>query len=127
MIIEGHDVEKATEMVDAMQSSRVGAAYLALTVPPATEGKHAQIVHGLLNETVPFLVPVPCLSRDCTIILGLKLPKSNNNSACSRRFFKSVKFLNQALRWLNTVLAFCEYMSFAKSWQQKGCCSPAKT
>ena len=31
MIIEGHDVEKATEMVDAMQPSRVGAAYLALT------------------------------------------------------------------------------------------------
>ena len=94
MIIEGHDVEKATEMVDAMQSSRVGAAYLALTVAPSTEGKHAQIVHGLLNETVPFLVPVPCLiirpgqiSRDCT----------NNNSACSRRFFKSVKFLNEAL------------------------------
>ena len=26
MIIEGHDVEKATEMVVAMQSSRVGAA-----------------------------------------------------------------------------------------------------
>ena len=48
-------------MVDAMQSSRVEAAYLALTVAPATEGKHAQIVHGLLNETVPFLVPVPCL------------------------------------------------------------------
>ena len=81
MIIEGHDVEKATEMVDEME-----AAYLALTVAPATEGKHAQIVHGLLNETVPFLVSVPCLiirpaqiSRDCTIILGLKLPKSNNN------------------------------------------------
>ena len=104
MIIEGHDMEKATEMVDAMQSSGMGAAYLALPVAPATEGKQAQIVHGLLNETVPFLVPVPCLiirpgqiSRDCTIILGLKLPKSNNNSACSRRFFKSVKFLNQAL------------------------------
>ena len=73
MIIEGHDVEKATEMVDAMQFSRVGA----LTVAPSKEGKHAQIVHGLLNETVPFLVSVPCLiirpgqiSRDCTIILG---------------------------------------------------------
>ena len=49
MIIEGHDVEKATEMVVAMQSSRVEAAYLALTAAPATEGKHAQIVHGLLN------------------------------------------------------------------------------
>ena len=48
-------------MVDAMQSSRVGAGHLALTVAPSTEGKHAQIVHGLLNETVPFLVPVPCL------------------------------------------------------------------
>ena len=104
MITEGDDVKKATKRVDAMQSSRVGAAYLVLTVAPATEGKHAQIVHGLLNETVPFLVPVPYLinrpgqiSRDCTIILGLKLPKSNNNSAWSRRFFKSVKFLNQAL------------------------------
>ena len=48
MIIEGHDVEKASQMVDAMQSSRVGAAYLALTVVPATEGKHAQIVQELL-------------------------------------------------------------------------------
>ena len=35
--------------------------------------------------------------------------------------------LHGNLRWLNTVLAFCEYMSFAKSWQQKGCCSPAET
>ena len=39
-------MEKATEMADAMQSSRVGAAYLALTVAPATEGKHAQIATG---------------------------------------------------------------------------------
>ena len=53
MIIEGHDVEKASQMVDAMQSSRVGAAYLALTVVPATEGKHAQIVQEMLIETVP--------------------------------------------------------------------------
>ena len=44
MIIEGHNVEKATEMVDAMQSSRVGAAYLALTVAPATDpGKFLEI------------------------------------------------------------------------------------
>ena len=46
MIIEGHDVEKASQMVDAMQSSRVGAAYLALTVTPATECKHAQFFRG---------------------------------------------------------------------------------
>ena len=31
------------------------------------------------------------------------------------------------LRWLNTVLAVCEYMSFAKSWQEKGCSSQAGT
>ena len=31
------------------------------------------------------------------------------------------------LRWLNTVLAVCEYMSFAKSWQEKGCNSQAET
>ena len=31
------------------------------------------------------------------------------------------------LRWLNTVLAVCEYMSFAKSWQEKDCSSQAET
>ena len=31
------------------------------------------------------------------------------------------------LRWLNTVLAVCECMSFAKSWQEKGCSSQAET
>ena len=34
---------------------------------------------------------------------------------------------NVALRWLNTVLAVPEYMSFAKSWQEKGCSSQAET
>ena len=30
------------------------------------------------------------------------------------------------LRWLNTVfMAVSEYMSFAKSWQEKGCSSQA--
>ena len=32
-----------------------------------------------------------------------------------------------ALRWLNTVLAVCEYMSFAKSWQEKRCSSYTET
>ena len=31
------------------------------------------------------------------------------------------------LRWLNTVLAVSEYGSFAKLWQEKGCCSQAWT
>ena len=31
------------------------------------------------------------------------------------------------LRWLNTVLVVCEYMSFVKSWQEKGCSSQAET
>ena len=31
------------------------------------------------------------------------------------------------LRRLNTVLAVCEYMSFAKSRQEKGCSSQAET
>ena len=31
------------------------------------------------------------------------------------------------LRWLNTVLAVCESMSFAKSWQEKGCSSQSGT
>ena len=54
---------------------------------------------GVANETVPFLVPCPCLrpgqmSRDCTIILSLKLAKSNNDSACSQRFFLISQVLN---------------------------------
>ena len=32
-----------------------------------------------------------------------------------------------SLRWLNTILAVREYMSFAKSWQEKGCSSQAET
>ena len=31
------------------------------------------------------------------------------------------------LRWLSTVLAVCEYMSFVKSWQEKGCSSQAES
>ena len=31
------------------------------------------------------------------------------------------------LGWLTTVLAVCEYMSFAKLWQEKGCSSQAET
>ena len=31
------------------------------------------------------------------------------------------------LRWLNTVLAVSEYMSFANLWQEKGCSSQAET
>ena len=31
------------------------------------------------------------------------------------------------LRWLNTVLAVFEYMSFAKSWQEESCSSQAET
>ena len=34
---------------------------------------------------------------------------------------------NIPLRWLNTVLTVCEHMSFAKSWQEKGCSSQAET
>ena len=33
----------------------------------------------------------------------------------------------EALRWLNTVLAVSEYMSLAKSCQEKGCSSQAET
>ena len=37
-------------------------------------------------------------------------------------------FVNKIyLRWLNTVLAVCKYMSFAKSWQEKGCSLQAET
>ena len=35
--------------------------------------------------------------------------------------------MDVALRWLNTVLAVREYMSFAKSWKEKGYSSQAET
>ena len=41
-------------------------------------------------------------------------------------FLWSNVFKNK-LRWLNTVLAVFDYMSFAKSWQEKDCCSQAET
>ena len=31
------------------------------------------------------------------------------------------------LKWVNTVLAVCDYMSVAKSWQEKGFWSQAET
>ena len=34
---------------------------------------------------------------------------------------------DSCLRWLNTVLAVSEYMSFANLWQEKGCSSQAET
>ena len=43
-------------------------------------------------------------------------------------FLSSSKFYRQSYRpGLNTVLAVCEYVSFAKSWQEKGCSSQAET
>ena len=40
---------------------------------------------------------------------------------------QNVSTLLVQLRWLNTVLAVCEYMSFVKSWQEKGCSSQSET
>ena len=40
---------------------------------------------------------------------------------------KKVSLNVTRLRWLNTVLAVCEYMSFARSWQEKGSSSQAET
>lgn len=37
MISEVHDVETASQMVDTMQSLRVGVVYLALTVAPVSD------------------------------------------------------------------------------------------
>ena len=38
-----------------------------------------------------------------------------------------MKLFLQQLRWLNTVLAVCEYMSFVKSWQENGYSSQTET
>ena len=42
-------------------------------------------------------------------------------------FISFEKFELVCLRWLNTVLEVCDCMSFAKSWQEKGCCLQAET
>ena len=42
-------------------------------------------------------------------------------------FSEEIDLFLSNLRWLNTVLAVCEYMSFAKSWQEKDCSSQAET
>ena len=39
----------------------------------------------------------------------------------------STVHFQHGLRWLNTVLAVCECMLFAKSWQEKSCSSQAET
>ena len=43
------------------------------------------------------------------------------------RYDHSVLAAYSSLRWLKTVLAVCECMSFVKSWQEKGCSSLAET
>ena len=62
----------------------------------------------------------------------LRLSQSSRNCKFAKQFSAHLKpFLNRfnfpTLRWLNTVLAVCDYMSFAKSWKEKGCCLQAET
>ena len=47
--------------------------------------------------------------------------------SCLYQAMQTRKTFSITLRWLNTVLAVCEYMSFGKSWQGKGCSSQAET
>ena len=49
----------------------------------------------------------------------LFFPRYQRSSACSAG--------SNFLRWLNTVLAVCGRMSFAKSWQEEGCSSQPET
>ena len=51
----------------------------------------------------------------------------NLSSILSYEFTAVFCLVAQRLRWLNIVLAVCDYMSFAKSWQEKGCSSQAET
>ena len=46
---------------------------------------------------------------------------------CSFNRYSDRHGISGKLRWLNTVWAVCEYMLFAKSWQEKGCSSQAET
>ena len=48
-----------------------------------------------------------------------------NNSGLQTQL--AVEDFKGSLRWLSTVLAVCEYMSFAELWQEKGCSSQAET
>ena len=52
-----------------------------------------------------------------------KLYRKHLKDSAFLRQFKEMK----RLRWLNIVLAVCEYVSFAKSWREQGCTSQAET
>ena len=54
----------------------------------ASKSSKGKILRAVKNFNGPFITP----------ILGLRLAKSNNNSACSRRFFKSVNVLKPGLK-----------------------------
>ena len=66
---------------------------------------------------------------DCSTIevFSRVLTMSEVDFWCIHASGKQTRKMDTALRWLNTVLAVCEYMSFAKSWQEKGCSSHAET
>ena len=69
------------------------------------------------------------------LFFSFKIAQSlNNHSGYSIfQFENNVNFVKRdnnkkiGLRWLNTVLAVCEYMSFAKSWREKSCSSQVET
>ena len=54
-------------------------------------------------------------------------PLSCNYSIVFSRALRQLTCFCPVLRCLNTVLAIHEYVSFAKSWQAKGCSSQAET
>ena len=60
------------------------------------------------------------------ILMAYKLSE-HKSGFCIRCPVRWRLMTSALLRWLNTVLAVCEYMSFAKSWQEKGCSSHTET
>ena len=64
--------------------------------------------------------------QSCLARMKVRAKVHRNEDLLPKKAHEAGQNLN-ALRRLNTVLAVCEYMSFAKSWQEKGCSSQAET
>ena len=64
-------------------------------------------------------------STQSAVMTGATMAESKCKSCHTSVVFWDISF--ECLRWVNTLLAVCEYRSFAKLWQEKGCSSQAET
>ena len=99
-------------------SNIVGAMHAHYTWSTKSYGLYpshrALQVPTLLGVVASFCTPLPTRTQQRPTLLA---------QLC----WELLRPFARSLRWLNTVLAVCEYMSFAKSWQEEGCSSQAET